>query len=120
MAESHVLPLYAGATMATSLASFTQERLEARRKELATDAGGGDGLPVEVVQQLGELLQVGEEALDEGEQAVGAGACQQEGHQGRVRHGGVLSRGVWSAVANPRFLGKTPPFKQNPQRRRTS
>jgi len=51
-------------------------------------------------------------AAVEGVAFSGKGGCQEEGEQGRVRHGGVLSRGVWAVALNPRFLGKTPPFKQ--------
>jgi hypothetical protein len=75
-------------------------------------SGGRDGLCTEVLEEAYDLLEVREEALGQGEEGGGEGCCQQEGEQGRVRHGGVLSRGVWSVVTSPSFLGKTPPFKQ--------
>src|SRR5271167_4928777 len=99
-------------------ADVAEEFLEAEFQVAC--GGGGDGLCPEVLEETCDLLEVGQEASGQGEQGSGAGGCQQEGEQGRVRHGGVLSRGVWSVVTNPRFLGKTPPFKQKALAQRES
>lgn len=90
-------------------ADVAEEFLEAEFKVAC--GGGRDGLCPEAFEEAHDLLEVREEAFGPGEAGSGEGGCQQEGEQGRVRHGGVLSRGVWAVVTNPRFLGKAPPFK---------
>jgi hypothetical protein len=56
---------------------------------------GGDGPAAELLEQLAELLQAGQQGLQQGlagEQGLQPGACQQPQGQRRVVHGGVLSR----------------------------
>jgi hypothetical protein len=53
----------------------------------------GSGRPAtEVLEQLGQRQQLGQEDLGQGEQVVGEGSCQQQGGQRRVSHDGVLPR----------------------------
>jgi hypothetical protein len=55
----------------------------------------GDGLAAELLKELAELLQAGQQRLQQGwagEQGLQPGGCQQPDRQRRVVHGGVLSR----------------------------
>jgi hypothetical protein len=73
--------------------------------------GRGDGSVAERVDEIDEVLAVGEKGLQPWREGSGLGGCQQGGKEDRVIHGGVLSRACGNGK-NSTMRWKTPPFKQ--------